>query len=91
MAAILNGKAQELNSLLNTPGGNLATKTITYAAATTSYSVFTVTGLVAVKCIGYITTALTNHGDTTSLGTATSAAGLLAATAGTAMQTVSLR
>jgi hypothetical protein len=73
-------------SLANGVGGNVVSKQITYAAAT-SYNVFTVTGLVAVKVAGYITTPLTNHADTTSLGTASSAAGLLAATAGTAMQT----
>lgn len=67
-------------------GGTPATKTITYTGAV-SYTAFTVTGAVAVKVIGYITTVLSNHGDTTSVGTATSAAGLIAATAGTAMQT----
>jgi hypothetical protein len=68
-------------------GGSLVRKTITYSAAV-SYTAFAVTGCVAVKVIGYITTALTNHGDSTSVGTTTSAAGLIAATAGTSMQTV---
>ena len=67
-------------------GGQVVTKSITYNGSA-SYAAFTVTGLVAVKAIGYVTTALTNHADTTSVGTATSAAGLIAATAGTAMQT----
>ena len=68
-------------------GGHLASKTITYDGSV-SYAAFTVTGVVAVKCIGHVTGALSNHGDATSVGTATSAAGLIAATAGTAMQTV---
>lgn len=67
--------------------GNIVTKDVTYDGST-SYSAFTVTGEIAVKVIGVVTTALTNHSDTTSVGTATSAAGLLAATAGTAMQTI---
>lgn len=66
--------------------GKMASKQITYDGSA-SYTAFTVTGLVAVKAIGYITTALSNDAATTSLGTATSAAGLIAATAGTAMQT----
>lgn len=65
--------------------GYLAEKAITYTGAV-SYAAFTVTGLVAVKVVGYITTVLTNHADTTSVGTATSTAGLIVATAGTAMQ-----
>jgi hypothetical protein len=67
--------------------GFLVKKRITLAAATTSYDIFLVTGLVAVKVIGYVKTALTNHADTVSVGTTTSAAGLIAATAGTALQT----
>ena len=67
--------------------GHLAEKIITYTGEV-SYAAFTVTGCVAVKMIGYITTALTNHADSSSVGTATAAAGLIAATAGTAMQTV---
>jgi hypothetical protein len=55
-----------------------------------SYPAFTVTGLVAVRIIGYVTTALTSHANTTSVGinVAGSEAGLIAATAGTAMVTV---
>lgn len=64
---------------------NLVRKTVTYSGGG-SYTAFTVTGAVAVTVIGYVTTALTNHADTTSVGTATSAAGIIAATAGTAMQ-----
>lgn len=79
--------AAALTAAANALGGNLVSKAITYVAATASYNVFTVGGLVAVKVVGYVNTVLTNHGDTTSLGTATSAAGLLAATAGSAMQT----
>lgn len=67
--------------------GYMVSKEITYSGGVL-YSAFTVTGLCAVKVLGYITTALTNHGDATSVGTVTSAAGLIAATAGTAMQTV---
>ncbi|MFA4854191.1 MAG: hypothetical protein WC616_02440 [Candidatus Omnitrophota bacterium] len=77
---------QLTTGLLNL-GGSLVRKTITHSGAA-SYTAFTVTGCVAVKVIGYITTALTNHADTTSVGTSTSVAGLIAATAGTAMQTV---
>lgn len=67
-------------------GANVASKSITYDGSV-SYPAFTVTGLVAVKIVGYVTTALTNHANSTSVGTATSAGGLIAATAGTAMQT----
>lgn len=67
-------------------GGRMVSKSITYDG-TASYTAFTVTGLVAVKVAGYITTPLTNNAATTSVGTATSAAGLIAATAGSAMQT----
>ena len=66
--------------------GYQVSKTITYTGAA-SYTAFTVTGVVAAKALGYITTALSNHSDTTSVGTATSAAGLIAATGGDAMQT----
>ncbi|MFW9968625.1 MAG: hypothetical protein ACFFDF_00395 [Candidatus Odinarchaeota archaeon] len=76
-----------LTSGLLSLGGTQVSKTVTYTGAV-SYTAFTVTGAVAVKVVGYITTALTNHADTTSVGTSTSAAGLIAATAGTAMQTV---
>jgi hypothetical protein len=44
-------------------------------------------GTVAVKVVGSVTSALTDHADTTSVGTATSAAGLIAATAASAMLT----
>jgi hypothetical protein len=59
--------------------GYLVSKQITYAGEV-SYDAFTVTGLVAVQIVGYQTTVLTDHGDSTSVGTATSAAGLIAAT-----------
>jgi len=39
-----------------------------------------VTGLVAVQIVGYQTTILTDHVDSTSVGTATSAGGLIVAT-----------
>jgi hypothetical protein len=67
--------------------GFLIKKSVTLAAATTSYKLFKVTGLVAVKVIGYIKTATTSHADTMSVGTTSSAAGLIAATAATATQT----
>ncbi len=67
--------------------GQLVTKTITYDGSL-SYAAFTVTGLVAVRVVGYVTTALSDHADTTSVGIDGSAAGLIAATAGSAMQTV---
>ena len=76
----------DLAALMNATN-RFALKSITYNGSV-SYAAFTVTGCVAVKCIGYVTTALTNHADATSVGTATSVAGLVAATAGTAMQTV---
>lgn len=59
--------------------GFLVAKQITYTGAV-SYAAFTVTGLVAVQIVGYQTTILTGHGDSTSVGTAASAAGLIAAT-----------
>jgi len=67
-------------------GGRMVSKTITHDGSA-SYTAFTVTGLVAVKVVGYVTTALTDDPATTSVGTATSAAGLIAATAGSVMQT----
>lgn len=86
MTEYRNGQnAADTGNLANL-GALLATKTVTFAAGT-SYTAFTVTGLVAVKIVGYVTAALSNHADTVSVGTATSAAGLIAATAGTAMQT----
>jgi hypothetical protein len=68
-------------------GGQLVKKTITYDG-NLSYPAFTVTGLVAVRVVGYVTTALTNVADTTSVGIDGSTAGLIAATQGDAMQTV---
>ena len=72
-----------LSSLVNASkqfgDGYLVAKQITYDGSA-SYAAFTVTGLVAVQVIGYQTTILTDHGDSTSVGTATSAAGLIAAT-----------
>ncbi len=67
-------------------GMRFVSKTVTFNGEV-SYAAFTVTGLVACFVVGYVTTPLTNHADTVSVGTATSAAGLIAATAGTAMQT----
>jgi hypothetical protein len=66
--------------------GYLINKEITYDGSA-SYTAFTVTGLVLAKVFGYITTPLTNSATPTSVGTASSAAGLIAATAGEAMQT----
>jgi hypothetical protein len=63
-------------------------KTLTYTGAA-SYTIFNVTGAVAVKIIGFITTPLSNVVNTTSVGTTTDTTGILAATAGSAMQTVS--
>jgi hypothetical protein len=84
---LTNTSASVANIANTALGGNVVSKTITHNGSA-SYTAFTVTGLVAVKVVGYITTALTNDAATTSVGTATSAAGLIAATAGTAMQTV---
>lgn len=67
--------------------GYVTTKTITYDGSA-SYAAFTVAGSVFARVIGTIDTALSNVAATTSVGTTTSAAGLIAATAGTAMQTV---
>lgn len=79
--------ADAVTKIVTNLGGMFANKGITYTGAT-SYAAFTVTGPVAVKVAGSVTSALTNHADTTSVGTATSAAGLIAATAATAMQTI---
>ncbi len=72
-----------LTSLLNASrqygDGFLVSKQITYTGAV-SYAAFTVTGLVAVQIVGYQTTILTDHVDSTSVGTATSAGGLIVAT-----------
>jgi hypothetical protein len=76
-----------INDIRDYGTGNVVTKDITYDGSV-SYDAFTITGEIMVKVIGVVTTALTNHGDGTSVGTATSAAGLIASTAGTAMQTV---
>jgi hypothetical protein len=67
-------------------GGRMVSKSITYNGGA-SYNAFTVSGVVAVKVVGIVTSALSNEAATTSVGTATSAAGLIAATAGSAMQT----
>jgi hypothetical protein len=83
---VLEDTGTTLPALLGNLGAALVSKAVTFAAGE-SYTAFTVTGLVAVKVVGYVTTALSNVGATTSVGTATSAAGLIAATAGTAMQT----
>lgn len=87
MSVFRNGQEVSSIDFLPNVGAMLATKTVTYDGSL-SYTAFTVSGLVAVKVVGYVTTALTNHANATSVGTATSAAGLIAATAGTAMQTV---
>ena len=86
-AVLGDPKASSLADLLFALGAGRVPKGITYDGST-SYAAFTVTGTVAVKIVGSVTSALTNHADTTSVGTATSAAGLIAATAGTAMQTI---
>ena len=46
-------------------------KAITLAAATLSYDVFTVTGVVEMYVMGVCKTSFTNHGDNVSLGVAT--------------------
>jgi hypothetical protein len=76
-----------LADLLFALGAQRVSKGITYAGET-SYAAYTVSGTVAVKIVGSVTSALTDLADTTSVGTATSAAGLIAATASSAMQTV---
>jgi hypothetical protein len=86
-AVLGDPKSSSLADLLFALGAQRVGKGITYTGAT-SYAAFTVSGTVAVKVVGSVTSALTNHADTTSVGTATSAAGLIAATAGTAMQTI---
>ena len=88
VAAVLGDpRGTDIASLLFNLGARFVGKGISYNAAT-SYAAFTVTGTVAVKIVGSVTSALTNIADTTSVGTATSAAGLIAATAGSAMQTI---
>ncbi len=86
-AVLGDPKNSSLADLLFALGAARVSKGITYTGAT-SYAAYTVTGTVAVKVVGSVTSALTDHADTTSVGTATSAAGLIAATAGSAMQTV---
>jgi hypothetical protein len=76
-----------LDAMLARAAGYEAVKNITYDGAA-SYPGFAVSGVVAVKIVGRVTTALTADAGTTSVGTASSAAGLIAATAGTAMVTV---
>lgn len=80
-------KGSTMAELLANLGARFVGKGITYDGSV-SYAAFTVTGTVAVRVVGTVTSALTNHADTTSVGTATSPAGLIAATAGTAMQTI---
>jgi hypothetical protein len=76
-----------LDAMLARAVGYEAVKNVTYTGAA-SYPGFAVSGVVAVKVVGHVRVALTNDAATTSVGTATSAAGLIAATAGSAMQTV---
>lgn len=76
----------DIATMLVNLGGRILHKSLTLDGSLT-YNAFTVSGPVAVKIIGIVTGALTNHADTVSVGTASSAAGLIAATAGTAMQT----
>lgn len=81
--------AQRLDDLagsLAQVGGQVALHNLSYTGAA-SYTAFHVTGVVAVKVIGVVRSALSNDAATTSVGTTTSAAGLIAATAGSAMQT----
>ena len=85
-AVLGDPKASSLADLLFALGAGRVSKGITYTGAT-SYAAYTVSGTVAVKVVGSVTSALTNHADTTSVGTTTSPAGLIAATAGTALQT----
>jgi hypothetical protein len=77
----------DLDAMLARATGYEAVKNVNYSGAA-SYAGFAVSGVVAVKVVGHVRTALTNDAATTSVGTATSAAGLIAATAGSAMQTV---
>jgi len=79
--------ADQLTALANVCG-RMVTRSITMQPATTSYAAFTVSSACAVKVIGVLTSAFTAHADTVSVGTATSAAGLIAATAGTALDAI---
>lgn len=83
---VLEDTGTTIPALLDNLGGRMVSKAVTHNGSA-SYTAFTVTGLCAVKVVGYVTTALSNVAATTSVGTATSAAGLIAATAGSAMQT----
>jgi hypothetical protein len=80
-------RLDSLEAQLARAAGYEAVKNITYNGAA-SYPAFAVSGVVAVKVIGHVRVAVTNNAATTSVGTATSAAGLIAATAGSAMLTV---
>ena len=86
IAAIQAGLALEASVQALLSGGRMVSKAVTFAGDA-SYTAFTVTGLCAVKVVGYVNTALSNVAATASVGTATSAAGLIAATAGTDLQT----
>jgi len=63
--------------------GYLVEKAITLDGSV-SYDVFTVTGVVEVSIVGYVTTDVAAHADNISLGVTGDTAGLIAATAGTA-------
>lgn len=76
----------DISSMLVNLGGRVLHKSLTLDGSLT-YNAFTVSSPCAVKIVGIVSSPLTNHADTVSVGTATSAAGLIAATAGTAMQT----
>lgn len=80
-------RLDSLDAMLARVTGYHVSKNVTYTGAA-SYPAFAVSGVVAVKVIGHVRAALSDDAATTSVGTATSAAGLLAATAGSAMQTV---
>ena len=76
-----------LDAMLARAVGYVAVKNVSYTGAA-SYPGFAVSGVVAVKVVGHVRVALTSDAATTSVGTATSAGGLIAATAGSAMLTV---
>ena len=80
-------RLDSLEAQLARATGYEAVKNITYNGAT-SYAGFAVSGVVAVKVVGHVRAALSNVAATTSVGTTTDAAGLIAATAGSAMLTV---
>ncbi len=85
-AVLGDPKGSSLVDLLFALGAGRVSKGITYTGAA-SYPAYTVSGTVAVKVVGSITSPLTNDAATTSVGTATSVAGLIDATAGSALQT----